>query len=483
MIVARRARLPSLLTSIFRTRTHGLRFETHMGHLGTVETVSTNKSSARTRWDKAIQSAFLWDSVSYFASKVVPGFMGLISVPVFIRLIGLDQYGRFAVIVPLLMAIASAGSGWIAQGILRFHPLTEDGVKRHAIFARAVKIGSGMSVLFTAAALAALLAGLRYSLDTILISLVYCSSLLAYTIALSRLQANLKALSVLRREVVRSIAAFAIPAAIVTISGAKRFELVILGQAIAYTIALLPEIRSWGSASSETSLFPQDKFSISSPAVETVRQIWRFGWAVGLWLLLSQLFPVVDRWVIHRFAGYRNAGIYGSLYEVAIRSFSFFVFPLTQAAHPRIMRSWNTGKFATSYKIIRYSLLSQLIVFAAVFAFVYPFKNQITHLILGFDDPTAAQLLPALIVGGFLWQLALLLHKPMEIAHRTQAMLAAMVTVLVANVAGCFLLIPRFGYSVAGYILMFSAGLYIAQMLCLTRFSIFRSLSRESNAY
>lgn len=454
-----------------------------MSEFGIVETLLTDKATVQRKWERFVQSAFLWDSISYFASKIVPGVMGLVSVPVFIRLIGLDQYGRFAVIVPLLMAIAGAGSGWIAQGILRFHPLATDGPQRLAVFDRAVKIGAGMSVLFTAAALAALLAGMRYSVGTILISLVFCSSLLAYTIALSKLQAGLKAVSVLRREVLRSIAAFAIPVAIVAVTGAKRFELVVLGQAIAYTIALLPEFRSPETVSKETADFIENELSISPQATETVWQIWHFGWAVGLWLLLSQLFPVIDRWVIHRFAGYRNAGIYSSLYEVAIRSFSFFVFPLTQAAHPRIMRSWNARQFAASYKIIRYSVLFQLVVFVAVFGLVYPFKHQITQLILGFDDPIGAQLLPALIVGGFLWQLALLLHKPMEIAHRTQAMLAAMMTVVVANVAGCFLLIPRFGYSVAGYILAVSAGLYIALMLCLTRFSIFRCLSSESNAY
>jgi O-antigen/teichoic acid export membrane protein len=452
-----------------------------MGDLGIVETLLTDRTSAQTRWGRLVQSAVLWDSISYFASKVVPGFMGLLSVPVFIRLIGLDEYGRFAVIVPLLMAIAGAGSGWIAQGILRFHPLAVDGPNRQALFGRAVRIGTAASVLFTAAALAAVLAGLRYSMGTIVISLVFCSSLLVYTIALTKLQANLQAASVLRREIVRSIGGLVIPVAIISMSRTKRFELVVLGLAIAYMIALLPEMRSRRSSNERLSRLPQAGFPISSQANDTLRQIWQFGWAVGLWLLLSQLFPVIDRWVIHRFAGYRNAGIYASLYEVAIRSFSFFVFPLTQAAHPRIMRCWNAGKFTAAYKIIRYSVLSQLIVFLGVFGVVYPLRHQITRLILGFDDPIAAELLPALTVGGFLWQLALLLHKPMEIAHRTRAMLVAMVSVVAANVAACFLLIPRFGYTVAGDVLVFSAGLYIALMLCLTRFSIFRCFSSAAS--
>jgi O-antigen/teichoic acid export membrane protein len=189
------------------------------------------------------------------------------------------------------------------------------------------------------------------------------------------------------------------------------------------------------------------------------------------------MLPVIDRWAIRRFSGYGSAGTYASLYEVAIRSFSFLVFPLTQAAHPRIMRSWNEGRFAASYRIIRYSLLSQFLIFVAVLGGVSLLSHRITRLILGFNDPIAACMLPVLFVGGFLWQFALLLHKPLEIAQRTGVMLAAMAAVVVLNVIACFLFIPRFGYQAASYILVFSACCYIVFTLCLTRFRAFRNLS------
>ena len=440
------------------------------------------ESSAKRRWTVTFPFALVWDSLSYFGSKTVPGFMGLISVPVFNRLIGMEQYGRFAVIVPFLMAVAGASSGWIAQGILRFHPLATDSQRRKDLFNRAVRRCTVISVLITTAALAMVLAGLRYSLGTVLISLSFCSSLLAYTVSLARFQANLQPTSVLRREIVRSIGCFVLPVAIVLVSGWKRFELIILGQAIAYTIALLPGFQSRRLTREETPYRLQDDLSGTYFSDDIIRQLWRFGWAVAAWLLLSQLFPVIDRWAIQRFASYRNAGVYASLYEVAVRSFSFLVFPFTQAAHPRIMRCWNEGKLSESYRIIRYSIVSQLAVFLVVLAGVYSFSRPITKLILGFEDPTAARMLPMLIIGGFLWQFALLLHKPMEIAQRTPAMLACMAAVVAVNVAACLLLIPRFGYSVAAEVLVLSACLYIVLTLILTRFSVFRDFSSTSNA-
>src|SRR2546427_4617158 len=60
------------------------------------------------------------DAFNYFLSKVVPGLMGLLSVLVFVRLVGYEQYGRYAVVFAFVMAWASGMAGGLSQGILRF---------------------------------------------------------------------------------------------------------------------------------------------------------------------------------------------------------------------------------------------------------------------------------------------------------------------------------------------------------------------------
>lgn len=445
-----------------------------MANATAIGRVESARGSLTHRCAAFLRSALLGDWLSYFGSKVVPGFMGLISVPVFIRLIGLDQYGRFAVTVPILMAIAGASSGWLAQGVLRFHPATDDAPGRKLAFDRAVARATITTVLVTSFALTMVLTGLHYSLLTSLASLGFCFSLVLYSIALAKFQARLEPAILLRREVLRSTAAFVIPVALIAITRRRQFEFLLLGQALAYAVAYLPGSRSHGYAR-DTGESPQRALrSDDLSSGQTIRQLWHFGWAVGLWLLLSQALPVIDRWTIQKFASYASAGTYASLYEVAVRSLSFLVFPLTQAAHPRIMRAWNEGRFAESHRIIRYSVLAQLIIFVTVLGGVLFVANRITRLVLGFDDPLATRMLPVLLVGGFLWQLALLLHKPLEIAQRTGAMLGAMAGVVVLNIAACFQFIPRFGFQAASYILVLSASLYIVFTLCLSRFRAFR---------
>src|SRR2546428_12802584 len=59
------------------------------------------------------------DAFNYFLSKVVPGLMGLLSVLVFVRLVGYEQYGRYAVVFAFVMAWASGMAGGPGEGVLR----------------------------------------------------------------------------------------------------------------------------------------------------------------------------------------------------------------------------------------------------------------------------------------------------------------------------------------------------------------------------
>jgi O-antigen/teichoic acid export membrane protein len=65
------------------------------------------------------------------------------------------------------------------------------------------------------------------------------------------------------------------------------------------------------------------------------------------------------------------------------------------------------------------------------------------------------------MLGGFLWQIALLVHKPLEIMQRTKTMLCGMLGVLLIELAGNYLLVPRFGMQSAVYVFLFGAIAYV----------------------
>jgi O-antigen/teichoic acid export membrane protein len=403
------------------------------------------------------------DSLAYFLSKLVPGFFGFITVPVLIRLIGVDQYGRLAVLLPLLMAFGGAGGGWLAQGMLRFHPTSRDDAAIHARFHHAVLLAAVFSLVITGAVLCVLLIVLGYGAPGVSIGVGLCCSFLAYNLALTKLQSELRPAVVMKWEMLRSTAGFVLPVLLVCLPGSRNFQMALLGLALAYVLAA--SLAIWAGTTLKVRLLPH----LAQAKSEMLPKLWRFGWAVGVWLLLFQILPVIDRSVIQRFAGYHQAGIYASLYEISIRSFSLLAFPLTQAAHPRIMRCCNEGNHQEAYDIIKRSIRYQLLIFLPLILFVFLFARRIAFLILGFEDAAAASILPLLIMGGFFWQMALLAHKPLEIRERTKVMLLGMAAIVIVEFAANCLLVPIYGYRISAYVVVGCSLLYLAIVFYLGR--------------
>ena len=64
---------------------------------------------------------FLKDTLLYTISKIVPGISGLASVVLFIRLIGVEEYGNYSFFLSQCYLIVAIGFGWLNQSQLRYY--------------------------------------------------------------------------------------------------------------------------------------------------------------------------------------------------------------------------------------------------------------------------------------------------------------------------------------------------------------------------
>jgi O-antigen/teichoic acid export membrane protein len=92
----------------------------------------------------------------------------------------------------------------------------------------------------------------------------------------------------------------------------------------------------------------------------------------------------------------------------------------------------------------------------------------VSHLVLGKQNAGAAGIVIPLAVGGLLWQVCLLAHKPLEILCRTTRMLTGILVALAINVAGNWLLVPRYGYRASAYLTVASSAAYLLLLFGLT---------------
>ena len=185
-------------------------------------------------------------------------------------------------------------------------------------------------------------------------------------------------------------------------------------------------------------------------------------------MLCQQGLLVSDRLFIQRYSGFSAAGIYSSMYDVVVRSFSLLFMPVTLAVHPLVMDRWNAGRPQHALHAIRSGVKYQLLMFVPIGAVLVLVAPWVSRMVLGRPIAQAAEIVLPLAISGFLWQMALLAHKPLEILCETKRMLVGMAAALAVNLLGNRLLIPVYGYQAAAYLAVASSLTYLLSILVLT---------------
>lgn len=405
------------------------------------------------------------DSINYFLSKIIPGLMGFLSVLVFVRLLGYEEYGRYAVVFAVVMASASGMAGWLSQGILRFQS-QNTGAQANGLFSSAANLGTTLSLALGAAGVEVglVLSGAQRYLGASLSTALF-AALLVYTLSLARFQAELESKRVLQFEVLRSITGFVVPVLILLLTPYRTYRTLLVGVAIGYTVPLLVR-RIFTHQGSTQHWIP--RITGTPEHWRLLAKLWHFGWPVGVWMLCQQGLLVSDRLFIQRYSGFSAAGIYSSMYDVVVRSFSLLFMPVTLAVHPLVMDRWNAGKPQHALHAIRSGIKYQLLTFVPIGVVLVGIAPWVSRMVLGRPIPQAAELVFPLAVSGFLWQMSLLAHKPLEILCQTKRMLSGMAAALAVNLLGNRLLIPVYGYKAAAYLAVASSLTYLLSIFLLT---------------
>src|SRR5438132_9055662 len=131
-------------------------------------------------------------SLTYLVSKVVPGCAGLLSVTVFVRLYGYEQYGRYAIALALAITLSGWAAGWLSPGILRFQTscCTE---RDNRLFDAIIYRGLVASVIAAVVVVAIVLAVfVHVPWRSCLVTTALAGTIVAYTVRLATVQANLR---------------------------------------------------------------------------------------------------------------------------------------------------------------------------------------------------------------------------------------------------------------------------------------------------
>ena len=396
----------------------------------------------------------LKETFLYAVSKTVPGFAGLASVILFMRIIGAEQYGQYSFLLSQWYLIVAIGFGWLNQAQLRYYSKdnTFDDYKAGQIRAFAY---SGLISVIVFSVLSILQ---PRSIQLWGISIISIISIGGFNYIKTFFQAKLEPKKVIWLTLGQSILALSIPLGLYFLFQKNSFS-ILMGVGISFLLMTI----IFGLKKKVMKNFITDVSKPTKTGKIRVKKWFFYGGPLSIWFAAGLAFPFLDRFFINLYLPGETLGVYAGIQELLTRIFSITIFPLTLALHPRIMNLWNDSKIREAIQTIRWGIgviLGLAIVLCIViWLFDTIIFNILTIAIPQINSQYKSLLLP-LLSAGFLWQFSFLAHKMLELKEKTHIMVMFLLFSLLINIVGNSVFIPRMGVQATANTAFISALAY-----------------------
>ena len=413
--------------------------------------------------------SLLTDSAKYAITKVLPGIVGLISVVLIVKIVGAEQYGKYSIVYSFILTLTAFCGGWLNQALLRYYPGNNDikKIENRAILGLLLSAVSGLFILL----------GIYFiqiynffEYISIPLAIFFFIAVLFYQFQISIYRSQIRPNMVIVVSSIQSILSLIIPLFFIYYFGSE-VKYIIIGLTIAYLGSTIKNIFF-------KSLSLKNIFKYKEKSNSILFELFKFGWPLSIWLTVSLALQFFDRFFISYYYDYTLTGVYAGFYDLVVRIFSILIFPITMAVHPRMMSLWNKSHHSDAISIWKMAMLIQIFIFTCICVIVQLFFEEISFcLIWIFSDlnPQYFHLLMPLLIGGFIWQFALLIHKPIELNQKTHFMLISIAISLIVNLCGNIIFLPKYGLIITAYTFILSGIVYIISSSILS-FSFYKTL-------
>ncbi|MEK4698523.1 polysaccharide biosynthesis C-terminal domain-containing protein [Solibacillus sp. FSL R7-0668] len=386
----------------------------------------------------------------YLPAQIAPAIINLIIIMILTRNFTVELYGEYVLITTLITFSVTIFTQWLMQSILFYRPkYIESNLKNEFNLHLDVIINMffiiGIVVLLLLIACNTLFVNVTLYIFCVLIILVQSIFTIEQVILQSDLQSGKYAKRIFMSSLLRLVGI-----GLLAMSNINLIN-VLLVISISYIVFILPKMK---------------KYMIKKKSTTSTKQFLKTMLTYGLpmlgWFLSISIIDVADRLLIEYFHGSKAVGLYAGNYSIISAALALVFAPLTIVIHPLLMK---LGVNVIEQKKKIEQLISKFttiffIVGLPIIVLVHKFRKEIAYLFLGEQYVVASDLITIVMLGIFLWNLAMVGHKGMEIINKTKVMLyfaiASCLTSLLLNI----FLIKYYSYMGAAYGNMIAFSLY-----------------------
>ncbi len=394
-----------------------------------------------------ITDKFIEDFSRYVIGSLIPALVGVVSVIILTRAFAPRLYGQYSLAMVFVTIISTVSAGWIGQSILRLESELDNNL---LISSSIISLISSNAILVTVGMFFYVLVPFESSSYRWLFISggVLIISRSVFMVTKSILQARLDSRSVTILRVSRSIGRllFGLPLAIIIIKHPAGW---MLGAAIAAIVS-----------ASSIGIFTIKCWRISIHP-DTIRRMVSFGFPMIGWLLGFTMLTFIDRLLLEYFLNSRIVGLYTANYDIANKALPLALAPIIQASHPIIMNKWSGDNVSEVQSTITEMTRYFLIVGLPATVLVAMSSEQLSGILLDDRYHGGHNIIAIIAISILLWQMAMLVHKGLEVKEKTNTMLIGVLLATVSNILLNIVLIPKQGYQGAAIATLLSFLIYL----------------------
>ncbi len=408
--------------------------------------------------------------IKYIGGRFIPALVNIAVIVLAVRVLGPVEYGRYSLLLYAALLVITLSFHWVQVSILRFlcGMTRETNVVMSRFFDLTI-----FSALFST--LTVVLLGIWYfhlPLTELLLVALFAFLSHFYLFHQAILQAYNRSVRTAILEGSEQLLIMLVLVAGLFFfhwkSSAVLFASLVIGLAGVLTLRALIRVKGLVKVDLKH-LYWDSRFSA---------KVIEFGYGITLWLFLSHLLMAIDRFIIMEYLGYDKAGTYSALKDLIFKCITVANFPIYISYQAKVLNHWNSRHRKNAWDAIKEALSFEMLIFIIIFIIFMVFKETLFYKVLNLPELDEWLIYLPMLLAAFVWQIALLLQRFLELSYKSVYMLAAIGIVVLLNLVLNAVFVPSYGLQASSLILLFTSLIY-AGFVAARSYIAGRRLARE----
>lgn len=400
-------------------------------------------------YKKELVINYAWYSMGF----IIPGLLSFLLIPFILRSFGAEVYAQYSIAFNTLAVVTMFCYGWIGHSYIRFHSAGNEQLKglASAFLLKSLLFGF---VLFSV--LIFTITDIIFSNYLVLIPAFFLSGYYSFTLMVLQVKGEAKKLAL--SEIIRTIINIVIPLGCYLIfeNTIPALPLLICTLCFSYAVPILFVLKNF---------IVNPISEINKTDTHTFKeQLIRYGFPVAVFLSISLALSVNDRFIIAKLIDYKSSGNYAAIYDVMNKGVYFICAPVLMTFQPHIVKQYNDQNKKGALLSLKKAILLETLIFLTGFIMLLLVGKYLLPFILKEAiTPDTFKLATLLYIGVFIWQLNMLLHKPLELRLQTKHLAIGVAIAFLLNISANFILLKKYqdtmiaGYTTVGASLFYTA--------------------------